>query len=75
MSSAAARAETAEKALAEKGEQLDRLNKAHALLTGGVLTPGEGMTDAEKYARDLKAAKSPEQREAIRKAHRSAAKK
>lgn len=75
LSSAAARAETAERALAEKGEQLNRLEAAHALLTGGVLSPGVGMTDAEKYARDLKAAKSPEQREAIRKAHRSAAKK
>ena len=65
----------AEKDLAQKGEQLDRLQKAHALLTGGVLTPGEG-TDAEtEYQNALSAAKSPEQREEIRKARRGKAKK
>ena len=75
LSSAVQRAETAEKDLASKGEQLDRLQKAHALLTGGVLTPGEG-TDAEtEYGNALMAAKSPEQREEIRKARRGKAKK
>jgi len=69
LSSAVARAETAEKDLAAKGEQLDRLNKAHALLTGGVLSPGEGTDAEQEYQSALKAAKSPEQREEIRKAH------
>ena len=69
LSSAVARAETAEKDLAAKGEQLDRMNKAHALLTGGVLSPGEGTDAEQEYQSALKAAKSPEQREEIRKAH------
>ena len=75
LSSAVARAENAEKDLASKGEQLDRLQKAHALLTGGVLTPGEGADAETEYRNALEAAKSPEQREEIRKARRAKAKK
>lgn len=71
----AARCATAEKDLASKGEQLDRLNKAHALLTGGVLSPGEGTDPETEYQNALSAAKSPEQREAIRKARCAKAKK
>lgn len=63
LSSAVARAESAEKELASKGEQLDRLNKAHALLTAGVLS----LPEAQDFDTRLKAAKSPEAREAIRK--------
>ena len=74
LSSVTARAEKAETDLAAKGEQLERLEKAHALLTGGVLNPG-ACPDAEaEYQAALKAAKSPEQREEIRKAHRNRAK-
>ncbi len=55
------RAEKAEKELARKGEQLSTLEKAHALLTAGVLKPGgETVTSAS--------GKTPEEREAIRKA-------
>ena len=74
LSSAVARAETAEKDLAEKGEQLDRMTKAHALLTGGVLTPGDGETAEAEYDRELGEAKSAEQREEIRKKHYASAK-
>ena len=63
------RAETAEKDLAAKGEQLDRLNKAHALLTGGVLSPGDGEDAEAEYNKALKAAGSAEKREEIRKKH------
>ena len=74
LSSVTARAEKAETDLAAKGEQLSRLEQAHALLTGGVLNPG-ACPDAEaEYQNALKAAKSPEQREEIRKA-RARAKK
>ena len=55
------RAEKAEKELARKGEQLSTLEKAHALLTAGVLKPGgETVTSAS--------GRTPEEREAIRKA-------
>ena len=55
------RAEKAEKELARKGEQLSKLEKAHALLTAGVLKPGgETVTSAS--------GRTPEEREAIRKA-------
>lgn len=57
------RAEKAEKELARKGEQLSTLEKAHALLTAGVLKPGgETVTSAS--------GRTPEEREAIRKAAR-----
>ena len=57
------RAEKAEKELARKGEQLSKLEKAHALLTAGVLKPGgETVTSAS--------GRTPEEREAIRKAAR-----
>lgn len=69
LSSAVSRAETAEKDLAAKGEQLDRLTKAHALLTGGVLSPGDGDTADADYDNALKAAGSAEKREEIRKKH------
>lgn len=71
LSGAVQRAETAEKDLASKGEQLDRLEKAHALLTGGVLSPGDGNAAETEYQNELKAAGSAEQREAVRKAHYS----
>ena len=55
------RAEKAEKELARKGEQLSTLEKAHALLTAGVLKPGgETVTSAS--------GRTPAEREAIRKA-------
>ena len=55
------RAEKAEKELARKGERLSTLEKAHALLTAGVLKPGgETVTSAS--------GRTPEEREAIRKA-------
>ena len=55
------RAEKAEKELARTGEQLSTLEKAHALLTAGVLRPGgETVTSAS--------GRTPEEREAIRKA-------
>ena len=56
------RAEKAEKELARKGEQLSTLEKAHALLTAGVLKPGG---DVELTSAS---GKTPEEREAIRKA-------
>ena len=74
LSSAVTRAEKAEKDLADKGEQLDRLNKAHALLTGGVLTPGDGNSAETEYQSELNAAKSAEQREEIRRKHYAKAK-
>lgn len=62
-SSAMERAEKAEKELAQKGQQLSTLEKAHALLTAGVLKPGgETVTSAS--------GRTPEEREAIRKAVR-----
>lgn len=64
------RAEQAEKELARKGEQLSTLEKAHALLTAGVLKPGTEDASAA-YERDMKAAKTPEAREAIRKARKA----
>lgn len=64
------RAEKAEKELARKGEQLSTLEKAHALLTAGVLKPGTEDASAA-YERDMKAAKTPEAREAIRKARKA----
>lgn len=74
LSTAVKRAETAEKDLAAKGEQLDRLSKAHALLTGGVLSPADGDAAEAKYRSDLDGAKSAEQREEIRRAHYAKAK-
>lgn len=74
LSVAVGRADKAEKDLVEKGEQLDRLNKAHALLTGGVLSPGNGEDAETKYQIELKAAKSAEQREEIRRKHHARAK-
>ena len=74
LSSAVARAETAEKELASKGEQLDRLNKAHALLTAGVLSPGNDIDAEAEYQKSLSAAGSAEKREALRKAHAKAKK-
>lgn len=74
LSSAVTRAETAEKDLAAKGEQLDRLNKAHALLTGGVLSPGDGDNAEAEYQKSLNAAGSAEKREEIRKQHYARAK-
>ena len=74
LSSAVARAETAEKDLASKGEQLDRMTKAHALLTGGVLSPGDGDAAEAEYRKSLDAAGSAEKREEIRKAHYAKAK-
>ena len=65
LSSFSARAEKAERELADKGEQLERLTKAHALLTGGVLSPADDDAAAE-YESALRAARSPEQREQIR---------
>ena len=62
LSSAVSRAENAEKDLALKGEQLDRMTKAHALLTGGVLTPGDGSAYEAKMAE----AKTPQEREKLR---------
>ena len=70
LSGAIERAETAEKELARKGEQLSTLEKAHALLTAGVLKPGTEDASAA-YERDMKAAKTPEAREAIRKARKA----
>lgn len=75
LSSAVNRAEKAEKDLADKGEQLDRLTKAHALLTGGVLTPGDGSNAETEYQSELNAAKSAEQREEIRRKHHAKATK
>ena len=61
LSSAVQRAENAEKDLARKGEQISQLEQAHALLTAGVLKPGgETVTSAS--------GRTPEEREAIRKA-------
>ena len=74
LSSAVARAESAEKELASKGEQLDRLNKAHALLTAGVLSPGNDIDAEAEYQKSLSAAGSAEKREALRKAHAKAKK-
>ena len=74
LSSAVKRAVTAEKDLADKGEQLDRLTKAHALLTGGVLTPGDGNGAEAEYRSELDAAQSAEQREEIRRKHYAKAK-
>ena len=74
LSSAVTRAETAEQDLATKGEQLDRLTKAHALLTGGVLSPGDGDNAEAEYQKSLNAAGSAEKREEIRKQHYARAK-
>ena len=74
LSSAVSRAETAEKDLAAKGEQLDRMTKAHALLTGGVLSPGDGDNADAEYDKALKAAGSAEKREEIRRKHYASAK-
>lgn len=66
----AERAEKAEREFALKRDQLAELSTAHAKLMGGVLTPNE--TPAEAKARELAAAKSPEEREAIRSKYRKA---
>ena len=59
------RAEKAEKELARKGEQLSTLEKAHALLTAGVLKPGGEANGEEPKGR------TPEEREAIRKSRKN----
>ncbi len=65
-SSAVRRAESAEQALAQSREQFDRLNEAHRLLTGGVLTPAASDDAAERKNRELAAARTAEERRAIR---------
>lgn len=62
LSGATERAESAERELAAKGEQLDRLTKALALLTAGVLTP----SDAPSYDEQISAARNAHERETIR---------
>lgn len=66
LSSAADRAETAERDLAAKSEQLERLQQAQSLLTGGVLSPA-----AESFAERMSAARTPEEREELRAQKRS----
>lgn len=67
LSSAASRAESAERDLAAKSEQLERLQQAQSLLTGGVLSPNS----AESFAERMSAAKTPEEREELRVQKRS----
>lgn len=62
LSTASQRAETAERDLAAKSEQLERLSSAQALLTAGVLSP----TPVPTYEAELAAARSPREREALR---------
>ncbi len=62
LSTASQRADSAERDLAAKSEQLDRLSSAQALLTAGVLSP----TPVATYEAELAAAKSPREREALR---------
>lgn len=62
------RAEKAEREFAQTRDQLAELTKAHASLMGGVLTPTESAADAKK--REIDAAKSAEEREAIRAKYR-----
>lgn len=61
LSSASSRAESAERDLAAKGEQLERLQQAQSLLTGGVLSPA-----SESFDERMSAARTPEEREALR---------
>jgi ATP-dependent protease ClpP protease subunit len=65
LSAANDRADKAEKDLAAKGERLSTLEKAHALLTAGVLKPGGEANGEEPKGR------TPEEREAIRKSRKN----
>jgi len=65
LSAANDRADKAEKDLAAKGERLSTLEKAHALLTAGVLKPGGEANGEEPKGR------TPEERDAIRKSRRN----
>lgn len=62
LSGATERAESAERELAAKGEQLDRLTKSQALLTAGVLSPSA----APSYDEQIAAARNARERESIR---------
>lgn len=59
-----AKLDESEKALAGVREQLDHVNKTRAILTGGVLTPGN---EGDSYSAKMAKAKTPEEREALRK--------